>query len=391
VTTAIQPAGSGSGGDGPPPSTAARRSEIPRALAILLGSAAAVITLAGVRAAAWLIGPLFLALVIVVALSPVKRWLEDHGWPSWASMLALVAAVYALILSFVMVGYVSMAQLATELPKYAGAAQSLVAGVTDTLERLGVEAQQAQTTASSVDLTKLASVIGSLLSGLTDTLTSLVFLLALLLFLTLETSSAGERIAEIAADRKDVADALGRFATGTRVYLIVTTVFGLIVAVLDTVALALLGIPLAITWGMLAFITNYIPNVGFILGLVPPAVLALLVGGWPLFVWVIVIYCVLNFVIQELIQPRFVGDSVGLSATVTLLSLVFWAWIVGALGALLAIPLTLLVKGFLVDIDPRARWANALLRSQTPDKPPPKERRARVPRRAKPAPATEEG
>ena len=234
-------------------------------------------------------------------------------------------------------------------------------------------------------------MIGSLLSGLTDTLTSLVFLLALLLFLTLETSSAGERVAEIATDRKDVADALGRFATGTRVYLIVTTVFGLFVAVLDTVALALLGIPLAITWGLLAFITNYIPNVGFVLGLVPPAVLALLVGGWPLFVWVIVIYCALNFVIQELIQPRFVGDSVGLSATVTLLSLVFWAWIIGALGALLAIPLTLLAKGFLVDIDPRARWANALLRSQTPDKSPPKKRRARVPRRAKPAPATEEG
>ena len=99
----------------------------------------------------------------------------------------------------------------------------------------------------------------------------------------------------------------------------------------------------------------------------------------------------LNFVIQELIQPRFVGDSVGLSATVTLLSLLFWAWIVGALGALLAIPLTLLAKGFLVDIDPRARWANALLRSQAPDKSPPKKRRARVPRRAMPAPATEEG
>ena len=98
-----------------------------------------------------------------------------------------------------------------------------------------------------------------------------------------------------------------------------------------------------------------------------------------------------NFVIQSVIQPRIVGDAVGLSATVSFLSLVFWAWVLGPLGALLAIPLTLLTKGLLVDIDPRARWANALLRSQTPDKPPPKERRARVPRRAKPAPATEEG
>jgi predicted PurR-regulated permease PerM len=76
---------------------------------------------------------------------------------------------------------------------------------------------------------------------------------------------------------------------------------------------------------------------------------------------VIVVYCVVNFVIQSLIQPRFVGDSVGLSMTVTFLSLVFWAWLLGPLGAVLAIPLTLLAKALLVDIDPQARWAAALL------------------------------
>ena len=105
-------------------------------------------------------------------------------------------------------------------------------------------------------------------------------------------------------------------------------------------------------WAMLAFITNFIPNIGFVIGLVPPALLALLTGGWPLALAVVVVYCVLNLVIQSLIQPRFIGNSVGLSATVTFVALLFWAWVLGPLGALLAIPVTLLVKALLVDSIP---------------------------------------
>ena len=172
--------------------------------------------------------------------------------------------------------------------------------------------EQLQQAASSLNLGKLAGVIGALLSSVAGLASNFVFLLALLLFLSVETGGAGDRIASIAADRPRVAEALGHFAWGTRQYLLVTTVFGFIVAVLDTIALALLGIPLAVTWGLLSFITNYIPNIGFILGVIPPALLGLLTGGPTLMVIVIVVYCVLNTVIQSVIQPRFIGDAVGL-------------------------------------------------------------------------------
>ena len=99
---------------------------------------------------------------------------------------------------------------------------------------------------------------------------------------------------------------------------------------------------------------------GVVLGLAPPALLALLTSGVPEMLMVIGVYCVLNFVIQSLIQPRFVGDSVGLAMTTTFVALVFWAWLLGPLGALLAIPLTLLAKALLVDVDPTARWVTAL-------------------------------
>ena len=141
----------------------------------------------------------------------------------------------------------------------------------------------------------------------------------------------------------------------------VSAIFGLIVAVIDGVALWVMGIPGAFVWAVLAFVTNFIPNIGFVIGVIPPAVIALLDGGVGEMVAVIVLYSVINFVIQSVIQPRVVGDAVGLSASLTFLSVVFWTWLVGPLGALLAVPLTLLLRALLLDADPRTRWALPLL------------------------------
>ncbi|HWM74029.1 MAG TPA: AI-2E family transporter, partial [Nocardioides sp.] len=161
-------------------------------------------------------------------------------------------------------------------------------------------------------------------------------------------------------------DAMGSFARGTRSYLAVTTVFGLIVAVVDTGLLWALGIPAAFVWGILAFVTNFIPNIGFVIGVVPPALIGLLEGGPGLMIAVIVLYSVINVVIQSIIQPRYVGQAVGLSTTLTFLSLVFWAWVLGPLGALLAVPMTLFFRAILVEADPEANWMRPLI-SGDPD------------------------
>ena len=372
-----------------------RRGALPRALVILIGAAAAVVVVAGIQATAWLIGPAFMALIVVIAVAPVQGWLTRHGWPGWATTLVVVLLVYAILLGLALGIIISLARLGTELPQYASKADGLVNSATAKLAEFGVGSEQIKQAAGSLNLGKLAGVIGALLSSVAGLASNFVFLLALLLFLSVETGGAGDRIASIAADRPRIAEALGHFAWGTRQYLLVTTVFGLIVAVLDTIALAILGIPLAITWGLLSFITNYIPNIGFILGVIPPALLGLLTGGPKLMVIVIVVYCVLNTVIQSVIQPRFIGDAVGLSVTVTFVVLFFWSWLLGPLGAILAIPLTLLAKALLVDIDPQAKWADALLRSSAkepdPAEPPPakKPRRRRGGHRADPVDGTD--
>ena len=190
---------------------------------------------------------------------------------------------------------------------------------------------------------------------------NMLFLLFVVAFMAIDATGFSRRLARAKRQRAEVVGALDGFAHGTRSYLLVTTVFGGIVAAIDAGFLWLVGVPLPLLWGLLAFITNYIPNVGFIIGVIPPALLALLEGGPGLMLAVIVAYSVINFIIQSVIQPKILADAVNLSLTLTFLSLVFWAFVIGPIGALLAVPLTLLMKALLLDADPNTRWISSLL------------------------------
>jgi predicted PurR-regulated permease PerM len=336
---------------------------LPRALTVLLGTAALVVTAAGIAAAAWLVGPVFLALVVVIMVSPVQQRLRRLGWPAWATVVVLLATVYGLLLLLSATVVISLARLVTALTGYAAEANALLASALAGLARFGVGLEQLRAVLSSVDANRLVPLLTGLLVGLGGLAANLVFLLTLLLFLIAESSGAGARLAALSADRAPVARALSTFARGTRRFIGVTTVIGLATGLVDAVILWLLGVPLAALWGVLVFLTNYIPYLGFWIGLVPPAILALLVGGWPLLLVVLAVFLVVNFVLTSLVQPHYVGDAVDLSVTVVLLSLVFWAWLLGPAGAVLAVPLTLFVKCLLVDLDPDARWAATWLAS----------------------------
>ncbi|MDI9917794.1 AI-2E family transporter [Rhodococcus sp. IEGM 1379] len=334
---------------------------IPRGLIVLLGAAATVVAVAGMKSFSGILGPVFLALMLTIAVQPIQDWAQKRGWPKWIGMLGALVTVYLILIGLVVSLVVSTAQLATILPEYSDKMGELLNQARTSLADFGVDTQQIQNTVSSVDLTKVLVVVETALQSLLGVLSDLVFILALLLFMAFDGMSIRSRLGVLAEMRPEISYALSAFASGTRKYLVVSTVFGLIVAVLDGGALWLMGIPLPVLWALLSFITNYIPNIGFVIGVIPPALLGLLQGGPWLMLWVIVVYSVINFVIQSIIQPKFVGDAVGISVTMTFLSLVFWSWVLGALGALLAIPLSLLVKAVLLDIDPATRWADILI------------------------------
>jgi AI-2 transport protein TqsA len=337
------------------------RDVLPRGVLLLLGAAASVVVLAGVRAVNDLVAPAFLALVLTLLVHPVRTWLQAHRWPSWAATVVCIVAVYAIVVGLAVALVIATARFATLLPEYKDKLNDLVDNVGQQLQQFGVGNAQVQNALSSFDFSSLSGVIGDVLGSLVGVASNIVFILLLVLFMCFDASNFPANVQAVGKERPGIAESFGSFASGTRTYLLVSTVFGLIVAVLDTIALAVMGIPVPVLWGLLSFITNYIPNIGFVIGLVPPAVLALLEGGPGLMIAVIVVYCVINLILQSVIQPKFVGDAVGLSTSITFLSLVFWTFVLGPLGAILAIPLTLLVKAVLVDVDPGNAWMEPLL------------------------------
>ncbi|SFB42156.1 Predicted PurR-regulated permease PerM [Nocardioides alpinus] len=337
----------------------------------MVGLAAAVIVVAGLRSASGIVGPAMLALVLTIAVHPLRHRLARLKLPGWAVSLVCVVVVYLILIGLSIALVIATARFATLLPTYKPEFNALVHDAASWLSNVGVGDEQIAKISGSITLERLALVLGELLGALASVLSNLVFILSLVLFLAMDATGFPSQLATMAEARAPLAAALIGFAIGTRRYLLVSTVFGLIVACIDTVALALFAIPVPLLWGLLAFITNYIPNIGFIIGLVPPAVLALLEGGFGLFIAVTLVYSVINVVIQSVIQPKFVGDAVGLSTSLTFMSLVFWAWVLGALGALLAIPLSLLAKAILVDVEPRSRWLTPLLSNRTEPEPEP--------------------
>jgi AI-2 transport protein TqsA len=333
---------------------------IPRGLRVLLGAAAVTVVLAGLRAIGDIVAPVFLALVLTVLVHPVRAWLQGRRVPGWAATTAVLVTVYVLVLGLTATLLVATGRFVTILPTYQESFEQLLSDAAGWLNRLGIGNEQLAALRTPGDLSGVADLVIGLLGGLVDVFSGLAFICTLVLFMTFDAKKFPGNLATVALERPGIGAAFTSFATGTRTYLLVSTVFGLIVAVLDTIALAILGIPVPVLWGLLSFMTNYIPNIGFVIGLVPPAVLGLLEGGPGLMLAVIAVYSIINVVLQSVIQPKFVGDAVGLSTTITFLSLVFWTFVMGPLGALLAIPLTLFAKAVLVDVDPRVAWVDVL-------------------------------
>ena len=303
---------------------------LPGGVVLLLALASAVVAVVGLHAAAGLAGPVLLALMLTVTVSPLTGWLRRHGAPAWLAVTVSVAVIYAALGAVAGAVVISAERLVDLLPSYR--------------EKLTDALGQQHTS----ELTRwLAKAIGGAWDGLLHT----ALLLVLVLFMAVDSAGLPDRLAAVTRRRPMVMRALGHFTRGTRRYVLVTSVFGLAVATVDTIALWLLGIPLPVLWGLLSFTTNYIPNIGFFIGLLPPALLGLLDGGPGKMLAVVITYCVVNFLIQSIIQPKVVGDAVGLSTTVSFLSVVFWAAVLGPLGALMAVPLTLLAKALLVEAD----------------------------------------
>jgi predicted PurR-regulated permease PerM len=338
---------------------------MPRFVAVTLGLAALVIVLYLIKDLNSIIAPFFLGLNLMIVVQPIHRLLA-RVMPRFIAAFISLIAVLGILIGLIWSCVWALLELIKALPQYNLEFAKLWINIVDIAGKLGIKPADVTEALGSINPSDVMSLVGPVLSNATSILSLMSTLVVATLFMAMDTPSMGSRMKLLRVVQPRALAVVMDFSTGVRRYWVVATLFGLIVAALDVAALAIIGVPLIWVWGVLAFVTNYIPNIGFVVGLVPPALLALLDGGWQPAIVVVVVYCVLNFVIQVLIQPKVTGETVGVTGTMSFLSLLFWVVILGPLGALLALPATLLLKALLVDADPKARWLNTLIAS-SPD------------------------
>jgi AI-2 transport protein TqsA len=334
-------------------------------LRVLIVLATTVVVLAGVYFARSLIGPLALAVVLVVICEPVRRPLERRGWPRWTGTTAVILVAYLVLAVMGLLLWVAGVQFARLVTDYLDQLRGSVDGFVAWLESVGLEGEATDAAASVLDPSAIVRLVSSVGGTVIGVATALFFVVSYIIFMAADAARYRDAEKIFGAERRPVLSRIGHLNTGIRRYYVVNASFGAVVAIIDGLALWALGVPAPIVWAVLAFVTNFVPNIGFVLGLIPPAVLGFVVGGWPMLLAVIAIYSVVNVVLQVLVQPKFVSDAVDLSLTLSFFSVIFWTFVIGPLGAILSIPLTLFVRALVLEGDPGSLWLRWLSGDRT--------------------------
>jgi len=334
-------------------------------LRVLIVLATTVVVLAGVYFARSLIGPLALAVVLVVICEPVRRPLERRGWPRWTGTTAVILVAYLVLAVMGLLLWVAGVQFARLVTDYLDQLRGSVDGFVAWLESVGLEGEATDAAASVLDPSAIVRLVSSVGGTVIGVATALFFVVSYIIFMAADAARYRDAEKIFGAERRPVLSRIGHLNIGIRRYYVVNASFGAVVAIIDGLALWALGVPAPIVWAVLAFVTNFVPNIGFVLGLIPPAVLGFVVGGWPMLLAVIAIYSVVNVVLQVLVQPKFVSDAVDLSLTLSFFSVIFWTFVIGPLGAILSIPLTLFVRALVLEGDPGSLWLRWLSGDRT--------------------------
>jgi len=323
--------------------------------------AAVVVTLAGVYVVRDVVAPVFLSITLVITARPLVVRLTKRGVNRILSMFIGMLAVFVVLLAIAFALLFAANQFIRELPQFAPQAEALFQQLHAWLLSIGVSEQSVTAFVNGLDPARVFDAAVALIGQIGGIAVFLGTLLLFVAFVAIDMLDTSERGAQLKALRPNLFNGLADFSWRVRRYWIVNTIFALCVAIIDVGILLWLQIPLALTWGILSFVTSYIPNVGFIIGMIPPAIMALLAHGWESMVALVLAYTAINFTADMLVQPKITGDAVGLNITTTFVSLLVWSLVLGPMGAVLAVPLTLFFKCILFDTELRTRWMSVFL------------------------------
>src|SRR5437016_2581901 len=313
----------------------------------LLGAAAIVIVVFGLKFSSDILGPIFFAATLAVLFTPMLRWLEKKGLPTGLALLVMVLGLGGFIVLMVIILTLSVKQLSLRLPVYQDLLHRRIDTLGTALGNIGIDLQDTLNsfvTNSSITLAKTAI---NVTLGVLGNSISIVFFLFLLFLMLVESKSIATKFQTSLQTGNNLVLQLGTYTKQIQTQYRIQAMSNLLSAVAITVELLLFRVDFAVLWGFLAFILGFIPNVGLIIACLPAIMIAFILHGIGTALVILVIGIILNATMDNAVTPRIYGKGLNLPVLLVFTSFIFWSWVFGFVGALLAIPATLFVKALL--------------------------------------------
>jgi predicted PurR-regulated permease PerM len=321
--------------------------------------AALVVIVAGIKAAQPLVVPFLLATFIATIAATPVFWLEQRRVPAAVAILVVMIAIVVVLLGVGALAAQSVGEFTAKLPFYQERLTLLLQDVVTRLEPFGVEVSNDVLLSYFNPGTALA-MAGNTLRGLGEVLSNGFLILLTVIFILAEASSFPRKLREVLKHPDRDMAYFARFASNVNRYIAIKTSVSIATGVIVGVALALLGVDFPVLWGLIAFLLNYVPTIGSIIAAVPALLLALVQLGPGTAALAALVYVVVNLVMGNGVEPRYMGRGLGLSTLVVFLSLVFWGWMLGPVGMLLSVPLTMTAK-IALEANPSTQWLALML------------------------------
>jgi predicted PurR-regulated permease PerM len=333
---------------------------------ILVSAAAFVIVVAGMRAAESILVPFLLSAFLAIICAPLLSWLQQKRIPTAIALLIVIGGILATgIFMGALVG-ASLRSLSADLPVYQARLQEDIKALLTWLRDIGIQISD-EMLLEHFDPGVAMGLVTRTLARLSGVLANAFLILLTVVFILLEASGFPAKLRAIRGNANASMVNFEKITNDVKRYMAKKTLISLATGVCIAIWLAVLGVNYPLVWGLLAFLLNYVPNIGSIIAAIPAILLAFVQLGVSSALFAGLGFLVVNAVIGNLIEPRFMGRALGLSTLVVFVSLVFWGWVLGPVGMLLSVPLTMTVKIALQSNDD-TRWIAILLGSEG-DKP----------------------
>jgi predicted PurR-regulated permease PerM len=350
-----------------------------RGIRLLVIAAALVIIIGGINQAQSVLASSLVAVFLAMLGTPAVLWLERKRVPSVFAVSIVVAGMIAVLLVVGGLVGTSLNGFVDALPSYQQRIQQEVSALQALLAGKGMRVTD-KMLLEYVNPGAVMRLAVGMLGGFGSALSNIAVILLTVTFILLEASSFPVKLRAVLGDPRQRFPEFTRFVDDIRRYMIIKTGISLAAGILIGLWLWVLGVDFPVLWGFLTFLLHYVPNVGSMIAATPAVVLALVQLGIGHAALTTAGYLVVSLVLGNVVEPRLMGRKLGLSTLVVFLSLVFWGSLLGPIGVILCVPLTMMLK-FACENNESTRWIAVLLGPEVPaDVVPPVPRKGPVPR-----------